>query len=159
MAGVLALFMVCAWQQTAYWQNSETLWTHTLACTTDNDVAEVNLGLALMQKGRMTPPSPVSNRRCKSGRTSRKPTTISAMLFCKQGKVDEAIAHCQQALQIKPDDAEACVNLGNAFFQKGEWTRPSLNTKRRCKSSPHWRWLDKNLGAVLMQKSGRPAIP
>ena len=28
MAGVVAVLMVCAWKQTAYWQNSETLWTH-----------------------------------------------------------------------------------------------------------------------------------
>jgi hypothetical protein len=52
MTGVLAVLMVCAWQQTAYWQNSETLWTRDLACTTANDVAHNGLGTALLLKGR-----------------------------------------------------------------------------------------------------------
>ncbi len=86
MAGVLAVLMVCAWKQTAYWQNSETLWTHTLACTTDNEVAHCNLGTALLEKGR----------------------------------VDEAIAHYQQALQINPNYAEPQFCLANALLQKGK---------------------------------------
>ena len=45
--------MVCAWKQTAYWQNSETLWNHTLACTTGNYMAHNNLGIVLVQKGRL----------------------------------------------------------------------------------------------------------
>src|SRR5208282_2242734 len=42
MTAVLAVLMVCGWKQTAYWQNSETLWNHTLGCTTDNYVAHLN---------------------------------------------------------------------------------------------------------------------
>ena len=53
MAGVLAVLMVCAWKQTSYWKNGETLWTHTLACTTDNGVASSNLGADLLRKGRV----------------------------------------------------------------------------------------------------------
>jgi protein O-mannosyl-transferase len=85
MAGVLAVLMVCAWKQTAYWQNSETLWTHTLACTTDNYIAHNNLGGDLLG----------------------------------QGRVDEAINHFLNALQLKPDFAKAHYNLGLAFFRKG----------------------------------------
>jgi tetratricopeptide (TPR) repeat protein len=33
--------------------------------------------------------------------------------------LDEAIAHYQQALKIKPNSIEACYNLGNALLQKG----------------------------------------
>jgi hypothetical protein len=52
MTGVLAVLMVCAWRQTAYWQDSETLWTRDLACTTGNDVAQYDLGDALLRKGK-----------------------------------------------------------------------------------------------------------
>ena len=44
--------MGCAWQQTAYWHDSETLWTHALACTSSNVVAHTNLGLALSSRHR-----------------------------------------------------------------------------------------------------------
>ena len=30
---VVLVLMGCAWRQTSYWRDSETLWTHTLACT------------------------------------------------------------------------------------------------------------------------------
>ncbi len=156
VTGVLALFMVCAWQQTAYWQNSETLWTYTLACTTDNDVAEVSLGLALMQKGRIA-----AAITCFQQALQIRPDFAEAHdnlgnALLQTGKVDEAIAHCQQALQIKPDDAEACVNLGNAFFQKGRVDEAIAQYQKALHINPALAMAHKNLGAVLMQKSGRP---
>ena len=36
---VLPGLMVCAWRQTSYWPDSETLWRHTLACTAENAFA------------------------------------------------------------------------------------------------------------------------
>src|SRR6202790_4377421 len=42
-----------AWIQASYWRNSETLWTHTLAVTTDNDVAHNNLGFIFLQRGEL----------------------------------------------------------------------------------------------------------
>ena len=33
---VLLALMVCAWRQTSFWGDSETLWTHALACTSRN---------------------------------------------------------------------------------------------------------------------------
>src|SRR5208282_5015428 len=48
---ILVALLFCARAQTAYWRNSELLWTHTLACTSDNSVAHNDLGNALLQKG------------------------------------------------------------------------------------------------------------
>ena len=50
---VAAALIVCAWQQTRYWRNNETLWTHTLACTSRNPLAHNNLGLALAARGQV----------------------------------------------------------------------------------------------------------
>src|SRR3972149_5843265 len=35
----VAALLGCAWRQTSYWHDSETLWTHTLACTSKNYLA------------------------------------------------------------------------------------------------------------------------
>ncbi len=43
----LAALMGCAWQQTSYWRDSETLWTRTLACTSENYWVHNLLGNAL----------------------------------------------------------------------------------------------------------------
>ena len=44
--------MVCAWQQTGYWRDSETLWTHALDCTARNATAHYGLGTALSELDR-----------------------------------------------------------------------------------------------------------
>ena len=50
---ILAVLVRSAWRQTQYWQDSVTLWTHTLASTTQNVVAHTNLGLALADRGQV----------------------------------------------------------------------------------------------------------
>ena len=44
---VLAILASYAWQQTSYWKDSETLWKHTLACTSGNWLAHYSLAKAL----------------------------------------------------------------------------------------------------------------
>ena len=47
----LAVLTACAWRQTTFWQDSETLWTHTLDCTSGNSMAHHHLGIALSDWG------------------------------------------------------------------------------------------------------------
>src|SRR5258708_27991025 len=48
--GIVIVLSACAWKQTTYWRSSETLWTHTLAVTTDNDLALTNLRPSLIDR-------------------------------------------------------------------------------------------------------------
>ena len=80
---VVASLMACAWLQTSYWRDSETLWTHAVACTSQNAKAHTYLGMALGDLKRL----------------------------------DEAIAHFRQALEIKPDDADARSHLDSTLAQ------------------------------------------
>jgi cytochrome c-type biogenesis protein CcmH/NrfG len=43
-----------------------------------------------------------------------------ADLLLRQGRVHEAISHCEEALRIQPEDADAQNNLGLAFLQIGD---------------------------------------
>ena len=115
---VVAGLMVCAWQQTQYWRDSETLWTHTLACTSQNPIAHNNLGFAL------------------AGR----------------GQVDEAIAHYQKALEIKPDYAEAHNNLGNALAGRGQVDEAIAHYRKALEIKPDYAEAHNNLGL----RPGRP---
>ena len=49
---VLMVAMVLAFRQTSYWCDSETLWKHTLRCTSQNAVAEMDFGDMLLEEGR-----------------------------------------------------------------------------------------------------------
>src|SRR5260370_9239862 len=50
---VIGALSCCAWIQASYWRDSETLFTHALAATRHNDVAENNLGIIFLQKGQL----------------------------------------------------------------------------------------------------------
>ena len=45
---VLVVLMGCAWRQTSFWRDSETLWTHALTCTLPNPVASLQPGQRLI---------------------------------------------------------------------------------------------------------------
>jgi tetratricopeptide (TPR) repeat protein len=123
MAGVIAVLMVCAWKQTAYWQNSEALWTHTLACTTDNDLAHINLGTVFYQEGRMDEAIPQYQMALQiipgnaSVHVNRTKALLESLHFnlaealLRSGRAEEAIAQYQMALQIEPADVEVQNNL------------------------------------------------
>ena len=50
---LIVALSACTWKQTTFWRNSETLWTHTLAVTKNNDVAHTNYGMLLMGRGEL----------------------------------------------------------------------------------------------------------
>jgi protein O-mannosyl-transferase len=67
------------------------------------------------------------------------------------GKLDEAINHCQKALELKTDYAEAHINLGNAIFQKGQVDEAMVHYRSALEikpdlASPHY-----NLGTAFLQ--------
>src|SRR6059036_2402990 len=47
----IVVLSCCAWVQTRYWRDSETLFKHALAVTTNNDVAKNNLGIVYLRRG------------------------------------------------------------------------------------------------------------
>ena len=51
-----AIILALSWRafvQTSYWKNSEMLWNHTLAVTTDNDMAHNNLGHLFLRRNEL----------------------------------------------------------------------------------------------------------
>jgi tetratricopeptide (TPR) repeat protein len=119
---------VRAFGQTSWWKNSETLWTHTLAVTSDNDVAHNNLGFLLLRSGELD--AAISHFEAALDIRSRSTQThynLGAALiqnnlgnaFARKQLWDEAIDHLQQAVELRPDYADAYFNLGSVLFQQG----------------------------------------
>jgi protein O-mannosyl-transferase len=152
MTAVLAVLMVCAWKQTSYWQNNQTLWNHTLTCTTGNDVAHNNLGNALLQMGRLDE-AIIQYQKAFEIMPGLAETHYNlAVALSQAGRVDEAIAHFQKALQIKPDYAEAHNNLGNALLRKGSVDEAILHFQKAVEINPAFATAHNNLGITLLQK-------
>ena len=126
---IIAAFSVLAWQHASYWQNSETLWTHTLAVTSENDVAEINLGEVLEKRGE----TEAALAQYENALTIHSRSRVAgydlllAVIHTNIGSIerargasDDAIVHFRAALDSQPDYVEASLNLGLTLIDKHE---------------------------------------
>jgi tetratricopeptide (TPR) repeat protein len=151
MTGVVAVLMVCAWQQTAYWKDSVTLWTHTVACTSDNAFTSLGLGDALIQTGRVEEAIPHYQKALEINPDLAEAHNNLGNALLQKGKVDEAIAHYQKALEIKADYAEAHNSLGNALLQEGKVDEAISHFQKALQLKPGLAEAHYNLGVALDQ--------
>jgi len=122
--GVAALIMVGAlswrcWLQASYWRDSETLFTHALAVTRNNDVAMNNLGIIFLEKGQLD--DAISNLQAAIDvRPENAPAHDNlAKALLQKGQVAEAMVHYRKFLEIEPDNVEARNTLGTALIRQG----------------------------------------
>jgi tetratricopeptide (TPR) repeat protein len=147
---VVAGLTACAWQQASYWQNSETLWTHTLACTSHNPIAHNNLGSALAGRGQVD--EAIAHYR---KALEIKPDYAMAHIglgstLAGRGQLDEAMAHYWKALAIEPDNPEAHNNLGNAMVGRGQVDEAIAHYRKALEIKPDYAEAHVNLGAQLV---------
>ena len=116
---VLMTLMACAWRQTSFWRDSETLWRHTLACTSESYAAHNNLGNALVSRGRFEEALTHYEQALKIKPDDAEAHSNLGNALVGQGRFDEAIAHYQKALALKPDRAKVYINLGFVAAQRG----------------------------------------
>jgi tetratricopeptide (TPR) repeat protein len=108
-----------AWFQTSYWRDSETLFTHALAVTSNNDVALNNLGIIFLDKGQLD--EAISKLQAATDlRPENGPAHDNlAKALLKKGRVAEAMVHYRKFLEIEPGNVEARNTLGTALIQQG----------------------------------------
>jgi tetratricopeptide (TPR) repeat protein len=122
--GAVALIVVGtlswrSWLQTSYWSDSETLFAHALAVTSNNDVALNNLGIIFLEKGQVD--DAISKLRAAIDlRPENAPAHDNlAKALLKKGQVAEAMVHYRKLLEIEPENVEARNTLGTALIQHG----------------------------------------
>jgi Flp pilus assembly protein TadD len=116
---VVASLGTLTWRQAATYSDIETLWRTTLARNPECWMAHTNLGLALLQKGKID--DAIAHYR---SALQMQPDSWDAeynlgTALLAKGQVDEAILHCERAVATLPTDPDAQVSLGNALLQKG----------------------------------------
>lgn len=135
--------------QLGYWRNSETLFRHTLAVTTDNYLAFNNLGTWLSQNGRL-----VEALDCfkKSAQLNPHDSEVRYNLgntFSKLGNWNEAINNYGCSLQIKPNQADVLGNLGFALTAEKQYTNAIFCFEEALKLKPDSAEIHNNLATVL----------
>src|SRR5437899_8931112 len=115
-----------AFEQTSYWENSETLWNHALAVTADNDTAKNNLGYLFLQRGELD--GAISHFETALKIRSRNAAAHYnfggaliennlANALARRGLPGEAVGHYEKAVKLRPDYGDPYLNLGTVLFQ------------------------------------------
>jgi tetratricopeptide (TPR) repeat protein len=73
-------------------------------------------------------------------------------LLQKEGRVDEAIAHFEKALEIDPATASTQFNLGDAFREKGQMDEAITHYRKALQIKPDYAEAHNGLGNALLQK-------
>src|SRR2546430_1520143 len=159
--GIVIILSAWAWKQTTYWRNSETLWAHTLAVTTDNDVALTNLGTSLMERGQLDEAfSYFQKALAVRSRSEHSHYNLSLALIHdsvgnvlgRKGRLDEAIAHFRQAIAFRPDYPDAHYNLGTVLFRRHDLDGAIEEWRTTVSLHPNDPGTNASLGNALVQK-------
>jgi Flp pilus assembly protein TadD len=156
-ATVLIALSFMTYRQIGYWQSNEELWSHTLAVTSNNFVAEDNLGGALILDGkeeeahahfeaaaRVNPNDPMSHSNLGT--------------YCEtHNQMRDAVKEYEAAIAMTSDPAllaQTYANLGAAYRGLGDNDRAQTNYKQALHYNPNQfnAWL--GLG-LLAQQQGK----
>ena len=135
--------------QIGYWQNSGTLFAHTLDVTENNYVAEHNLGTWLSKNGRIADAMDCFRRSLQIRPDNPDALFNLGNAFAKLGNWDEAIGNYQHALQITPAQADILDNLGFALAAKKHFAEAVTNFEASLKLDPDSADAHNNLATVL----------
>jgi tetratricopeptide (TPR) repeat protein len=97
--------------QTAYWRDSELLWDHAIAVTSDNDMAHANLADLLLRRGDLE--GAISHCEEALRIRPRNPDAENnlGLALLQKGDESDAAVHFKKCLEIAPDHMNAAPNL------------------------------------------------
>src|SRR5215467_3625812 len=149
---VVASLGILTWRQAAMYGDVEILWRTTLARNPECWMAHTNLGLVLLQKGRID--DGIAHYR--SALQMQPDSWDAEYNLCTalvgKGQVDEAIPHCERAVGMRPTDPDARVSLGNALLQKGRIDEAIVHYQQAITAQPDHFLAHYSLGHALLEK-------
>ena len=116
---VLPVLIILTWKQVQYWENSNTLFKHTLKHTSNNYVIYNNQGIVLREQGRTEEAIKHYLQALRSNPGYALAHNNLSNAYYELGMHKEAIGSYKQAIRINPDYAAAHLNLGNAYYESG----------------------------------------
>jgi len=115
IGGLMAIAMI----QTAHWRNSETLWRHTLAVTTNNSRAHQIFGLWLQDQQRFEEACEQQREALQISENDADAHNNLANALVALGRIDEAIPHYTRATALAPDSMTIRINLARLLGSRG----------------------------------------
>jgi len=149
-AAIIACMMLAV-RQIHWWKNSETLFQHTIAVTTNNTLAYLNVGIALVKNGQIDGGIVYYQKALEIDPNDATANYNLGTALMSANRAAEAIAHFQKVLELNPKDAETYNNMGSAFYQTGRMNEAIACYKKVLELNPANVAAYSNLGTALCQ--------
>jgi tetratricopeptide (TPR) repeat protein len=149
---IIAVLASLASRQTSHWRDSESLWNHTLACTTNNAVAHYNLGRMLLQSGRLDEAIQQFRKTLEIDPHSVKAHNDYGAALLRLDRVNEAMARFRRALELDPNYPDAHNNLGSALLQSGRVDEALVCFQKTLEIEPDYAPAHVNLGIAHLRR-------
>jgi tetratricopeptide (TPR) repeat protein len=157
VAGVAALagLGLTVMRNTVY-ASDLSLWSDTVAKRPNNEVALINLGRALADRGEDAEAVACYQRAAAANPRHTQAHYDLANALGRLGRLEEAIGEYRATLQLAPEDAAAHNNLGNTLLLAGRRAEATEHYARAAALKPAFADPHNNLGNLLLQ-AGRAA--
>ena len=154
-AAVIVIFAWRASVQASYWRDSETLWHHAIAATSNNDLAHFIYAdfLANHQRTREALMEYEAGLRIEP-RNVEAQTAVGNLLL-EAGRGEEALAHYQNALRMSPASALAHYNFAVGLHRLGRLPEAIAEYKEALRIQPGYPDAESFLGQALLE-NGQP---
>ena len=119
---VIGALIWCAWVQTSYWRDSERLFRHAAAVTTNNDVADNNLGIVFLGQGKVDQAISLLQTAVDLRPDNSPAHENLAKALIQKGRVAEALMHYRKLLELEPHNMEVHNIVGTVLVQQGRVT-------------------------------------
>jgi protein O-mannosyl-transferase len=146
---------VVSWAQVGYWRNGETLFRRALAVTSDNKIANNNLGNYLMSSGRLSEAIPYFETAVRIDPEFPMARNNLGIALGRMGRLPDAIAQFQMAVRLSPDAPDPHTNLGTALAQAGRLPEAADEFETALRMDPNDALVQRNLGQALSGIPGR----
>src|SRR6185369_4465839 len=138
-----------SWRQLGYWQNSISLYRHTLQVTTGNHLIHYNLGTALANRGDLDAAIPEFREALRFNPNDSITHNNLGLALANKGDVDAAINEYREALRLTPNFSDSHNNLGIALANKGSMDLAIQEFREALRIKPDYSDAHNNLGIVL----------
>lgn len=153
---VLLILMITTISQVKLWQNSVTLFNHTLKVTNNNSIIHNNLGVTLARQGK-DQESIVHYKKALEIESNYADAHYNlGVLLARQGKEQEAVAQFIETLRIKPDYTQAHNDLALILTKQGKIQEALTHFTEAVRTNPNNAEAHFNLGIALLRQGRIP---
>jgi len=137
-ATVLTILLISTRMQVSHWQNSFTLFEHTLAVTEDNSITHNHYGAFLLEQGWFEKALTQFDEALRISPGFHEARKNKGAALLDMGKFDEAIATFNELLRAAPDWPDAYYWLGVAYARKGTYQQAVEPFKEALRLRADW---------------------